>query len=123
MLLLLGIGVCLIWNYLFSGLNTLSPTGTYYPTEALTNPVPESKDITNILLLGTDSRDPAAIKGNSDSIIILTVDRKNNVLKMTSIMRDCYVYIPGHIAPEKINAAYAYGGGELAMQTSTTPSA
>lgn len=116
-LVLLAIGVGLLWNYIFSGLNTQNPSGTGFPTEALTNQPPESKDITNILLLGVDSEDPASIMGNSDSIIILTVDRKNNVLKMTSIMRDCYTYIPGHSAPEKINAAYAIGGGELAMRT------
>lgn len=35
---------------------------------------------------------------------------------MTSLMRDCYVEIPDH-GWAKLNAAYAYGGAELLMDT------
>lgn len=114
--LLLGLLVGLIYNYIFSGLDVQKPSNIY-PTEALTYQPPSDKDITNILLLGVDSRNPKVDKGLSDSIIILTIDRKNNVLKMTSIMRDCYVYIPGYKTPDKINAAHSLGGPELAMRT------
>lgn len=115
-LILLGLLIGLIYNYIFSGLDVQEPSNLY-PTEALTYQPPSDKDITNILLLGVDSRNPKVDKGLSDSIIILTIDRKNNVIKMTSIMRDCYVYIPGYKAPEKINAAHSLGGPELAMRT------
>lgn len=114
--LLLGLLIGLIYNYIFSGLDVQAPSNIY-PTEALTYQPPSDKDITNILLLGVDSRNPKVDKGLSDSIIILTIDRKNNVLKMTSIMRDCYVYIPGYKAPDKINAAHSLGGPGLAMRT------
>lgn len=107
----------LLYNYFFSGLVHPDGNNKVYPTEALTYQPPQSKDITNILLLGVDARNPDNQNGLSDSIIILTVDKKNNVIKMTSIMRDCYVYIPGHKSPQKINAANSYGGPELAMQT------
>ena len=72
--------------------------------------------ITNILLLGIDSRDPKSDVGRSDSIMILTIDEKNDKLKVTSIMRDSLVSIDGH-GQEKINHAHAYGGALLSLKT------
>lgn len=73
------------------------------------------KGITNILLVGTDGRtlDEAS---RSDSMMILTVDSKNQALKLTSLARDTYVDIPGH-NKAKLNAAYAYGGINLLIET------
>lgn len=75
----------------------------------------EVKGITNILLLGTDERGTEE-PTRSDTIMILTLDDNNKKMKLTSIMRDTYVEIPGHGA-EKINHAYAYGGVNLMIQT------
>ncbi len=47
--------------------------------------------------------------------MILTLDEEHKVMKLTSIMRDSYVDIPGH-GDDKINHAYAFGGPELAMK-------
>lgn len=76
------------------------------------------KGITNILLAGTDGRN---IDENSrtDSMMILTVDNKNKSLKLTSLARDTYVDIPGH-GKAKLNAAYAYGGINLLIDTIET---
>ena len=41
---------------------------------------------------------------------------KTKELKLTSLMRDMYVEIPGH-GHNKLNAAYAFGGVELLYQT------
>jgi len=73
-----------------------------------------AKKITNIALFGIDSLEGEA--GRSDSIMIATVDPVHKKLKITSIMRDSYVYIEGH-GQDKINHAYAYGGPELAIKT------
>lgn len=75
----------------------------------------EAEGITNILLIGTDAR---ALNENSrsDSMIIATIDNNNKEVRLTSIMRDTYVDIKGH-GKQKINAAFAYGGGELLMGT------
>ena len=75
----------------------------------------EVDGITNILLLGTDGRtlDEAS---RSDTIMILTIDDIHKKLKLTSIMRDTFVEIPGH-GEQKINAAFAYGGTTLLMKT------
>ncbi|MEG0296665.1 MAG: LCP family protein [Clostridium sp.] len=71
--------------------------------------------ITNVLLIGTDGRtlDEAS---RSDSIIIATLDANQQKTRLTSINRDTLVEIPGH-GQQKINAAYAFGGHELLMET------
>lgn len=71
-------------------------------------------DITNIALFGIDAVDGQ--NGRSDAIMIATIDEKHKKLKLTSIMRDSYVDIPGH-GMDKINHAYAFGGHELALKT------
>ncbi len=72
-------------------------------------------NITNILLIGCDSRD-LSMRGRSDSIIILSVNRYTGALNMVSILRDTYVEIPGY-ENNKINASYAFGGMSLLDRT------
>lgn len=72
-------------------------------------------DILNIALFGIDRRSKEeAVR--SDCIIILSIDKKYNKIKVSSIMRDTYVKINGH-GMTKINHAYAYEGPELAVNT------
>jgi len=66
-----------------------------------------------ILLIGSDSRDENK-RGNADLIMVITV--KNKEVKLTSILRDTYVYIKGY-GNQKINAAYRLGGRELLIST------
>ena len=73
-------------------------------------------DIVNIALFGVDTRDENSFSGRSDTIIIVSVDRKNNVVKLSSILRDSYVAIEGH-KNQKITHAYAFGGAQLAVKT------
>lgn len=75
----------------------------------------EKNGVINIALFGLDRRskdEPA----RSDSIMILSIDKEHNKIKMSSIMRDTYVKINGH-GETKINHAYAYGGPQLAIRT------
>jgi len=48
--------------------------------------------------------------------MIATLDTKQKKIKLTSIMRDTYVSIPGK-KDNRINAAYAFGGPALAIKT------
>lgn len=69
-------------------------------------------DRANILLLGLD-----AVHENSrrsDAILIASVGYGS--LKLTSVLRDAVLDIPGR-GPGKVNAAYAYGGAALVMKT------
>jgi cell envelope-related function transcriptional attenuator common domain len=76
----------------------------------------EDDSITNILLLGTDSRDIKSDPGNSDSMMVLTVDKKNNKLKITSIMRDSIVNVEG-VGQRKLTEAHNIGGALLTLKT------
>ena len=77
--------------------------------------IKEYKMIENILLIGLDGTNDKFPK-RSDTIIILTIDKLNKSLKLTSLARDTLVKIPGR-GEEKLTHAYAYGQEELLMQT------
>ena len=69
----------------------------------------------NIALLGIDTHEDND-SGRSDAVVVLTVDKKHNKLKLTSIARDSYVEIDGH-SKDKLTHAYAYGKSQLAVKT------
>lgn len=77
-------------------------------------------EIVNILLVGADKNvnEQGAKKAarRSDSMMIATLDMKHKKLKVTSLMRDMYVDIPGH-GKQKFNAAYSIGGIKLLYET------
>lgn len=75
-----------------------------------------SSSVTNVLVIGTDSRDPSQENGRSDSMILVSLNSKTHKMYMSSFMRDAYVDIPGH-GSAKLNAAYSYGGADLLMDT------
>lgn len=79
------------------------------PSVAMAGDIYSDPMVQNILLMGKDD-------GRSDSMILVSIDKRHKKLKMTSIMRDCYVHIPGH-QDDRINVAYADGGPKLTMQT------
>jgi len=74
-------------------------------------------DRVTILLLGADTR-PAetGYRMPTDTIMLLSIDTKNQQAGILSIPRDLYVDIPGH-GLDRINTAYVQGGGPVAMET------
>lgn len=82
--------------------------------EADTN-IMQDKDVVNILLVGQDKRSGES-RQRSDTNIVVSINKKQNAIKITSIMRDTYVQIPGY-SDNRINAAYQFGGFELLDQT------
>lgn len=77
-------------------------------------------DTVNIAVFGIDGR--SDIDGDrSDTIMIVSMDFRNGNIRVTSIMRDLLVQIPAgksnNQTMDKINAAYSYGGPELAVKT------
>lgn len=71
--------------------------------------------VENILLIGVDDRKGGTVS-RSDTMILVSIDKKHGQIKMTSFMRDTYVTIPGH-GEDKMNAACVYGGPQLVMET------
>lgn len=70
--------------------------------------------VVNVLLVGQDTR--TGERENSDTMIVLSVNKNTNQITMVSLMRDIYVIIPGY-ANNKLNAAYLLGGFELLDET------
>lgn len=77
-------------------------------------------EIINILLVGADKnldeQDKEGAERRSDSMMIATMDIKHSKLKITSLMRDMYVEVPGY-GKNKLNAAYSFGGIKLLYKT------
>lgn len=74
----------------------------------------------NILLLGVDSNgnNSDTWKGTrSDTIILMNIDPATHSVNAISIPRDSKVYLPDKYGVDKINAAHAYGGIDMAKQT------
>lgn len=79
---------------------------------------PEStNDAMNILLLGSDKRADGSIAGErSDATMLMQISEDREEISVISIPRDSWVNIPGR-GEAKVNAALAYGGEALAVQT------
>ena len=74
-----------------------------------------SDDVFTILLVGVDSYQDT-YTGRSDVQMLISINQKSKKLVICSILRDCYVSIPGH-GNNRINAAYGEGGTNLLTQT------
>ncbi|HIT89748.1 MAG TPA: LCP family protein [Candidatus Merdenecus merdavium] len=67
----------------------------------------------NILLLGEDHDNQSDnYRGNTDAMMVATINSKENTVKLTSFMRDMYVQIPNY-TDNKLNSVYAKGGIQL----------
>ncbi|MBP5225634.1 MAG: LCP family protein [Lachnospiraceae bacterium] len=78
-------------------------------------PEPVKAKTYNLLLVGVDRRD-RTWNGNSDSMILVTVNQDKQMIYLTSFQRDLYADIDG-VGVRKLNHAYAVGGGPLLVQT------
>ena len=105
-LMLAVIAAAVLWALPVSLLQVEPEGMALSPTDGL----PTSR--LNVLLVGTDLM--SASLQRSDTLIIATLG--GDALRLTSVLRDTVVDIPGH-GSGKINAAYAYGGPELVMRT------
>ncbi len=72
------------------------------------------KNVRNILLIGCDKASGGSSR--SDSIMIASVNKTTGRITICSILRDTHLAIPGN-RESKVNAAYAWGGANLLIQT------
>ena len=81
-----------------------------------------AKGAMNIMLLGSDSRDPENTSGSrTDTIILAHLPKDRSSAQLISIPRDTWVSVPKSPAGRggrdaKINAAFAWGGVPLMVQ-------
>ncbi len=83
----------------------------------------KNKDILNILLIGSDasSKEPGRSnvteKGNTDVMMIVSINPLKQTIKLVSIMRDSYTYMDKFDRYAKLNAACANGGAGYLVET------
>ena len=120
LLLVTAIGVgAYAWTIYNQSTDALSRTYKGFGNE--TNVIAETKPLT-ILLMGVDTGSGSRSdtwKGNSDSMLLLSVNPQTKKTVMMSLERDILTQIDekGETTEAKLNAAYAYGGAELAIAT------
>jgi LCP family protein required for cell wall assembly len=122
--LIVGGGLWIYGNNLNNKLNKTDPFSAIVGNR----PVKTVDGALNILLVGSDSRDPDTDmskpgKWRSDTIVMVHVSADHDHVYLVSIPRDLYVYVPKMDSAlysdryAKINASFAWGGLPLAVQT------
>lgn len=76
----------------------------------------KNSDVVNVLLVGSDSRDPNAELGRSDSMILVSYNKAENKATALSFLRDTLVEIDGY-GQSKLGHTFAYGGVGLTINT------
>lgn len=108
------IGSAMIYTYrMLDSLNyqPIQGGGAEYVAGSACDPM-----ILNVALFGVDRHEESDVHSRSDSILILSLDSRHKKIKLTSLMRDLWVHIPGY-KDNRINAAIALGGESLAIKT------
>lgn len=94
-------------------ISVYAPDG--FPIERVSQKDP---NVLNILVFGIDSLKQDAITGNSDAMIVMSLNKHTNSIKLTSLLRDTEVTIAGYEnQATKLNSAYARGGVGLMINT------
>jgi LCP family protein required for cell wall assembly len=109
--------------------NPEEPVDTNLPTAEVQTPIPTNEPdatqvpeltmknnsdygIINIAVFGLDNRYKNSLTaGRSDVNMILTIDSKNNEIRLTTIMRDTLINIPAKKDMNRINSAIVYEKG------------
>ncbi|AKR38187.1 MAG TPA: LytR family transcriptional regulator [Bacillus sp. (in: Bacteria)] len=76
-----------------------------------------TKEPFTILIMGIEDYATDGQNGRTDSLMFATVNPKTKKISLMSIPRDSRVPIVGKGKEDKINAAHAYGGEEMAIKT------
>lgn len=74
------------------------------------------KDIDNILLIGTDERKQEFTRSRADSMMLLSINNRENTIRLISFERAIGVSVPDH-GDDWLTHVFAYGGPELLLQT------
>lgn len=81
------------------------------------------KNILNVLLIGSDAssteegRASITDKGNTDVMMLVSINKSEKKIKLVSFMRDSYTYMDQFDSYGKLNAACANGGAPYLVET------
>jgi LCP family protein required for cell wall assembly len=127
LLVLAGAGITGAWAYERRLAGNLTRTDAFAGLPDSSRPVQAVTGAMNVLLLGSDSRDPSrTTNSRTDTIMVLHLDADHQHGYVISIPRDTWVYVPAspdHKSGDtmaKVNSAYAWGGTPLTVQTVET---
>jgi len=119
-LLLVLVSVVAYGAHLYSKAETVMKD-SYQPVDrdskrASVNPFEEN---ISVLFIGVDDSEKRKFDSNSrtDALMLATFNKDEKSVKLLSIPRDSYVYIPDEGYSDKINHAHAYGGVEYTLET------
>lgn len=122
-LILLGVGGCVAMEIWWEN-TVVAPTPEDFNEEELgiNEELPQT-GVTNIALFGLDTRADSE-DGRSDAIIILSIDRDHNKIKLSSIARDTLVNVKDYGWNDnsrdddwtKITHAFKFGGAAAAVR-------
>ncbi|WP_285767876.1 LCP family protein [Peribacillus sp. SI8-4] len=116
LILFIGAGVYAVSVYqsLAGAIHTMQ--GTEHKTDKRVDDIKfKSKDPFSILILGVDERKND--KGRSDTMIVMTVNPKQESIELLSLPRDTRTEIIGKGTNDKMNHAYAFGGVTMSINT------
>ena len=118
--ILLNVGIygSIAWKY-YQDVVSIEPEDQVDPTAKsvkIAQEDPKDEDVFNVLLVGTDSRDPNSEMGRSDSMMLVSFNKSKNKSTVVSFLRDSLVDIDGY-GKSRLGHTYAYGGIGLTINT------
>ncbi|WP_394141234.1 LCP family protein [Cytobacillus oceanisediminis] len=120
-MLVLILGVTTYGAFLYNKAQTVMDE-SYNPIERESTkrekPVDPDIDNVSILFIGVDDSDTRNFSAGSrtDALMLATLNEKQKSVKLLSIPRDSYVYIPSKGYEDKINHAYGSGGAKSTIE-------
>lgn len=105
-----------LFGYGYSILGNLGYDDSIKENRFLSSSAVSEPSIKNILFIGSDARGDVSGQ-RSDTMILFSIDKKHRQIKLTSFLRDSYVYIPYLERSSKINASFSTGGAQATIDT------
>lgn len=108
----------IVWKF-YAGIPDVVPedqVDSTVPDVQIAEKEQKEDEVINILLVGTDTRDPNADMGRSDTMMMLSYNKTQQKSTIVSFLRDSLVEIDGH-GKTRLGHAYAYGGVGLTINT------
>jgi LCP family protein required for cell wall assembly len=118
-----GSGVVFAWNAINQAAKTVNDSfeddGRDNGSDLRENAIATSEDNISILFIGVDNGGGRDTSSNalSDALILATFNKEAHSVKLLSIPRDSYTYLPLRDEYTKINHAHAYDGTKGAILT------
>lgn len=108
----------LVWGIYHNSIGIVDPDDVDPTSDQVQIAREDQKDdnVVNVLLVGSDSRDPNAEMGRSDTMMLVSFNKAEEKATVISFLRDSLVEIDGH-GQSKLGHTFAYGGVGLTINT------